>query len=149
MQSPAHAPIASDLELQRFSSSLGDLVASAVEAATGARSQGHASNVPRETGVSHVEAKSPEVSPSSPQYTGERTSQASGTQQGYKWAASPILSETQVEHLSDAELRALFKTGSAEIPGFDHKNEYQFCKGHTLANPWNSNEGGECPQENP
>lgn len=135
--------------MKHLSANLEKLVASAMEAANDAvaGSQDQASRRPweAESSGAHMEAELPEDSPKSPQKAEALASQGSGRPQAHKWAASPILSETQVEHLSDADLRALFKNGSAEIPGFDHKNEYQFCKGHTLANPWNSNEGGGYP----
>lgn len=60
-----------------------------------------------------------------------------------RWAETPILDQKQVENFSDKELEALFKNGSSEIPGFEHKNQYQFCKGHTLVNAWNGNGSGK------
>eukprot|EP00884_Botryococcus_braunii_P021867 jgi/Botrbrau1/8364/Bobra.0046s0025.1 len=68
--------------------------------------------------------------------------QKGSAKESHRWAATPILDQKQVENFSDKELDALFKNGSSEIPGFDHKNEYQFCKGHTLVNAWNTNGGG-------
>ncbi len=59
------------------------------------------------------------------------------------WAATPIMSETEVEKLSDRQLEALFKNGTADVPGYKEKNVYQFCKGHTIINAWTQPVGGD------
>jgi hypothetical protein len=48
---------------------------------------------------------------------------------------------SEIETLSDAQLHEIFADGTAEIPGADAKDVYQFCKGRTMINSWT--QGGE------
>lgn len=52
-----------------------------------------------------------------------------------------VTSIKQIELLSDDELYKIFTKGTAEIPGSEKKDKYQFCKGRPLINSWTKGGG--------
>jgi hypothetical protein len=55
-----------------------------------------------------------------------------------------VTSIPEIDDYTDEQLSKIFANGTAEIPGADTKDKYQFCKGRTLINSWTK--GGERPE---
>lgn len=49
---------------------------------------------------------------------------------------TPVYNYRDFVGISDDQLYQIFHNGSSTIPGFDKKNEFQFCVGEPLINAW-------------